>query len=225
MLGLLLIALVLSFVFAPGLRRPALAAMAFVALIALAPAAFAQGAAVTSGSPETLFHIPPLMWQEINEIMVGIFLAIGTMLWKWIDSHSPLKQTQAEEISRQAFQQLLLTGAKFGVSQLQAQEKKVGDIDVGNAAVAAGANFVISHGPDLAKKLGFDISTPEGQAAIIRSITARVSDLMPSNVPGTVGVPGGPTSIPLPSNLQPVAAPAGLPEPPPAPTQQSPANN
>jgi hypothetical protein len=217
-----------------GLRRrldPFLDLMALVALVLIVSVAPAMAQAVASvpvANADTLFHIPPLVWTEINELLVGLFLAIGAGVWKWIDAHSPLKKTQAEEISRNAFQALLLTGAKFGLSQLKGQEEKVGDINVGNPAVAAAANFVIAHGPALAAKIGVDVSTADGQAAIIRSVTARLSMLLPGNV---VVQPGGavedvgavmpvesPTSIPLPAEVQPVSAPAGQPTQPPAPT-------
>jgi hypothetical protein len=177
-----------------GLRRrldPFLDLMALVALVLIVSVAPAMAQAVASvpvANADTLFHIPPLVWTEINELLVGLFLAIGAGVWKWIDAHSPLKKTQAEEISRNAFQALLLTGAKFGLSQLKGQEEKVGDINVGNPAVAAAANFVIAHGPALAAKIGVDVSTADGQAAIIRSVTARLSMLLPGNV---VVQPGG----------------------------------
>lgn len=200
----------------PPLFRSLMVVAGALVLSLVAPlAAFAQAVAVTTAQPDTLFHIPPLVWTEINELLIGLFLAVGAMVWKWIDAHSPLKKTQAEEVARTAFQNILLVGAKYGVSQLQAQEKKVGDIDVGNPAIAAGANFVISHAPDMAKKLGFDVTTPEGQAAIIRSVTARIADLLPA---GDALGATAPATITLPAELQPTTAPAGLPAAPPAPT-------
>jgi hypothetical protein len=138
--------------------------------------AFAAVAAATS--PTVLQNVPAAEIDALGQFAAAFILALGAALWKWLDNRSPLKNTQAEELARQAFSTLLDKGAQFGASQVDSGLTKVGNTDVHNAAVAAGANFVIAHGPDMAKALGFDIETPAGQAAIIRSVTLRVSQLL-----------------------------------------------
>lgn len=183
----------LAFVLAAFCVSPALAQIATTAQAEAAPA-------------NQLFHIPAAAWSEINTLLIGLVVALVSLAVKWLDNRSPLKGTQAEAVARDAFTALLTNGAKYGLTQLQAQEKRVGDIDVGNPAVAAGANFVIAQGPKLAAQMGFDVTTPEGRAAIIRSVTLRVGDLMtPAGSP--------PQSVPLPSSV----ALAGTPSSPDAP--------
>ena len=146
----------------------------------------------------TYFNIPQPLWDQINAVVVALILALASLVWKWLAEHSPLKKTQTEEIARTAFMQLATMAAKYGLTQAQSLERKVGDIDVGNAAVAAAANFLITQGPGIAAKVGFDVTTPEGRAAVVRSVTARVGDLM---------TPEGnaPTAITLPPQVSPAA--------------------
>lgn len=122
--------------------------------------------------------ISPVLIQDLNNLAIPIVLALGAAAWKWIDTHSPLKGTQAEAIARGAYMDLLDKGAEFGVTQMDSGLTKVGAIDIENPAIAAGANFVITHGADLAAKMGFDIETDDGRAAIIRSVTARIGTIL-----------------------------------------------
>lgn len=131
---------------------------------------------------------------ELNALIIGTIVAVLTLLFKWVMSHVKLQNAQAQQLATDAFQNLLDKGAKFGATQLQAAEKNVGTIDVGNAGVAAGANFVIAHGPDLAKKVGVDVTTDDGRAAIVRSVTLRLGQVMAN---------GAPPSIPLPASVTP----------------------
>ncbi len=212
MLALALVAMAAAYLYiilSPALlvraigRQPRAFALGVLAMFAIDSPAWAQAATVLTTIPptsQTLLHIPQPMWDEINQLLIGLVLALLLMGWKWIDSHSPLKGTQAEAIARDAFTSLLCNGAKFGLTQLNSTEKKVGDIDVGNAAVAAAANYVIAQGPGMAAKLGYDVTTQDGRAAIIRMVTSRVGDLM---------TPEGaaPASLPLPAAVQPPSTP------------------
>jgi hypothetical protein len=183
-------AVLVLFIFLDGLfRRRAvltISAAATVLLLFLAPPA----------SADTFLHIPASAWDEINQLLVALILGAGALLWKWIDARSPLKNTQAEQIARDAFSALLDKGARFGLTQAQGLEKKVGNIDVGNPAVAAGANFIIAHAPDMAKTLGIDITTEDGRAQIVRSIAMRIGVMQGA----TVGR-GAPVPIPLPPEI------------------------
>lgn len=178
---------------------------AAVLLFILAAPAYAAAAAP---APDTLLNIPQATWTEINQLLVGIFLALGALAWKWLDAHSPLKNTQAEELARNAFSLLLDRGAQFGMTQINAAEQRVGTIDVGNAAVAAGANFVLAQGPKLAKSLGFDVTTDDGRAAIVRSVTLRVGTMMAEGDKLGTAKPA-PASLPL----APAIVTAGSPTP------------
>lgn len=167
---------------------PTLLSIIVLLLILVAPAI----AQVAAAAPrDTFLHIPQAAWDEINALIVGLFIAIATLAWKWIDAHSPLKKTQSQQIARDAYTSLLTTAAKYGLTQLQSAEKKIGEIDIGNAAVAAAANMVIAQGPILAKQVGVDVTTPEGRAAIIRSVTARIGDMQtaPASPPASVPLP------------------------------------
>lgn len=167
----------------------------------------------------TLLNIPQALWDEINTLLIGLFVAMATLLWKWIDTHSPLKNTQAEQIARDAFKDLLDKGAAYGMTQLKGAESKVGDVDVGHPAIAAAANFVIAQGPGLAKKLGVDVTTEEGRAAIIRSVTLRVGQLSGTDAGNLIRQQGDSTlTIPqkaeatiiaLPASVSLVGAPSG----------------
>lgn len=188
----------------------ALAALAFFALmfsarlrLALA-ICFAVLLAISPAYAGTTLQIDPGTINALSQLGAGIIVALGLMLWKWIDAHSPLKNSQVEQVARGAYMDLLDKAAQFGATQLDSGLTKVGTLDVGNAAVAAAANFAIAHGPDLAKALGVDITTPEGQAAIVRSVTARVGTLL-----GTAAANSAPIyRIALPAAVVPRTAPA-----------------
>lgn len=175
--------------FAPFRRSAALAA---ASVILFCSPALAAGAMV---------NIPQPFLDELNTLIIGIFIALATLIYKWLDNRNPLKNSQADELARDAFTALLNNAARYGLTQLQSGESNVGTVDVGNAAVAAGANFVIAHGPELAAKMGFDINTPEGRAAVIRSVTLRVADMMTPageqpralELPAAVALAGTPT--------------------------------
>lgn len=167
--------------------------------------------------PTTLLHIPQALWDEINALLIGLIIALVTLVWKWIDAHSPLKNTQAQQIARDAFKDLLDKGALYGLTQLRGAEQKVGSIDVGNVAVAAAANFVIQQGPGIAKKLGVDVTSDEGRASVIRSVTLRVGQLTGTEAgnvvhqsnDATLTVPkkAMPATIPLPASVSLVGSP------------------
>jgi hypothetical protein len=185
-------------------RLSTLGTMAFIVLVAIvagiAPV-LAQAdtpAAPTAYSPNTLFHIPQAAWDQINAMVVALLLAFVTLAFRWLIDHSPLKNTQAEAITREAFETLLRNGAKYGLTQLESAETRVSHVDVGDSRVAAAANYIIAQGPKLAAKLGFDVQTPEGRAAIIRMATVRLADLMtPPDAP--------PAPVLLPPIVQPPA--------------------
>lgn len=171
-------------------------AIAIVVILAVAPeSAFASSA--------TLLNIPQSAWDEVNQLGAAIVLALGAVAWKWISAHSPLQSAQAQQVQHDLFDAILNRATQFGLSQATAAEKNVGSIDVGNAAVAAGANFIIAHAPDMAKRFGFDVTTDAGRAAIARMIAARLVDhgtdpttlLMPAAT-RLAGVPGGPHTDP-----------------------------
>lgn len=215
--GAILSLVILVALFAPP-RRALVAlmlALVIIPVLMIAPA-LAQQAADTPGaptaySPNTLFHIPQAAWDQINAMVIGLLLALGGILWKWISERSPLKNTQAEAIAREAFTALLCNGAKYGLTQLKSAETRVSHVDVGHPAVAAAANYIIAQGPGLAAKLGFDVTTPEGRAAIIRMATIRVADLMtPPHAP--------PAEIPLPASVQPTSNSPVTVQPPPQPS-------
>lgn len=165
----------------------------------------AAAQAVAGAPTPTAIRIDPTLISDLGTFTAALIVGLGMIIWKWIDTHSPLKGSQTEEIARGAFMDLLDKGAQFGATQEDGLLTRVGDVDVGNAAVAAGANFVMAHGPDLAKSLGFDIETAEGQAAIVRSITARLGTLL-----GSAGAPGAAPiyRIALPPAVLPPVAPA-----------------
>lgn len=158
-------------------------------------------------------HLDPATINDLAQLAVPLVLAIGGVLWKLLDNHSPLKNSQADDIARQAFMDLLDKGAQFGASQVASKLTMVGNIDVGHPAIAAGANFVLAHGPELAARMGFDISTDAGRAAIIRSVTARLgpyphmqelesdapneTDIHDLTLPPRVALAGSPTAVPL----------------------------
>lgn len=159
----------------------------FLATPALASAAAAAG---------TFLSVPPAFWDEVNALIIGTIVAVLGLLVKWLLAHIKLKSAQAQQIATDLFQNLLDKGAQYGATQLAAAEQNVGAINVGNAGVAAAANFVIAHGPDLAKKVGVDVTTEDGRAAVIRSVTLRI---------GQVLADGPPPPMPLPASVTPPA--------------------
>lgn len=192
---------------APATPRPVpsplAVALCILSFLLFADPAFAQTVAAASSS----IHLDPAIQSEIANLVGAIIVAIGLAVWKWLDAHSPLKNAQAEDLARSAFMGLLDKGAQFGVTQTQALETKVGDVDVGNPTIAAAANFAISHGPALAKAMGVDVTTAAGQAAIVRSVTARIGGLADKaggdasargllTLPAAVAAPAAPTAAP-----------------------------
>lgn len=179
------------------------AAFAFLT-IGMVPAWAAAAAA------STLLNIPQPLWDEINAVIIGIVLGLLGLAFKWLNDHSPVKNAQVQQMARDAFTTFANNAAKYGLSQLQSSETRVGEIDVGNAAVAATANFIIAQGPKIAADVGFDVTTPDGRAAIIRSATLRVADLA-----SPVGAAPKPITLPD-SVAAPVAPATGATVPPPS---------
>jgi hypothetical protein len=67
------------------------------------------------------------------------------------------------------------TGADDGVNKLT--------IPVSDPKVAAAANYAILQSPDLLKQGGIDVSTTEGQQALVRRVTAASAPPLPSAPP------------------------------------------
>lgn len=158
---------------------------------------------VISPASATPLNLPQSTIDQLSQLGAALIVALGMMLWKWFETHSPLAKSQAGEVARQAAMLLLDKSGQFGATQIKSGLTKVGNVDVGNAAIAAGANFALAHGSDLLKAVGFDTQTDAGRDAIIRMVTLRLGTILdpsagpvptPLALPAGVALSGSPTS-------------------------------
>lgn len=207
--GLLFTILISALIVAmTGLVRLVLGVNALVCRIVLVSLVIATPATAATVA------LDPVLINQLGQLAAGVILALGAVAWKWFETHNPIKNAQANELMRTAASALLDKAAEFGASQAESELKMVGTVEVGNAGIAAGANFALAHGLDMLKKLGFDGTTFEGQAAIIRMVTARMTQYAHPDDTGYIPL----ASFTLPASVALAGTPTPAPKGPPLPT-------
>ena len=97
----------------------------------------------------------------------------------WLRNHGIAVSQAAQSLLVERANAVIANGQKYattsaddGVSQLK--------VAAPNATVAKAANYAIVQAPDLLKKLGYDVTTEEGQQAIVRMVIARSVPAIPA---------------------------------------------
>jgi hypothetical protein len=129
----------------------------------------------------------------INGLIVAIAsvltAATPVLVWYlvvWLRNHGIAVSQKAQGLLVERANVVIANGQKYattaaddGVSKLKVQAP--------NAEIAKAANYAIVQAPDLLKKLGYDVTTEEGQQAIVRMVTARSVPAIPTP-PATLDV-------------------------------------
>lgn len=123
--------------------------------------------------PTTTINLGPL-WDGLVPYVIAAVGAVISVLSTWaVWRFQQLTGMKLDENARNSLQTAGTTAANLIINQLGAEAHKV-DIDVGNANIATGINYVEKSAPDAIKRLG---ATPEVLANIVRAkLTEKISD-------------------------------------------------
>lgn len=108
----------------------------------------------------------------IASILTASTPVIAFYIVKFFRNHGIMLAEGAQKIISDRIGATIQNGLKFATSGADAGINKL-NITVENPTVAAAANYAILQSPDLLKKAGIDVTTTQGQAALVRRVTAE----------------------------------------------------
>lgn len=167
----------------------ALILLVLLALAFLFSPAFAQGAVIACvpHNPYGLDFCPLI--PVINGMIVtvaGILTAASPIMAyyivTWLRNHGIAVTQAGQKLISDRIGATIQNGLKFAEAGADAGVSKL-SIEVKDPKVATAANYVIAQSPDLLKKAGIDITTDEGQATVVRRITAEMQPALPGTPP------------------------------------------
>jgi hypothetical protein len=97
----------------------------------------------------------------------------------WLRNHGIAASQAAMSVIVDRVNATIVNGQKYATTAADDGINKL-TINVSDPTVAKAANYAIMQSPDLFKKLGFDVTTEEGQQAVVRMVTARSVSALPS---------------------------------------------
>lgn len=147
------------------------------AVLALAAAAQQVAQPMLDLSP--LIPALNLMLVALATVATAAVPVLTTYAVQWLRQHRISVSVEAQmklgeladKVIQKGFDYAAVTGDNY-ITALQ--------VPTGNPTVAKAANYVITQIPDAMKSLGFDPSTPAGQEAIVRMVTARLIPAPPA---------------------------------------------
>lgn len=104
----------------------------------------------------------------------------------WLRNHGIAAGQAAQKALSDRINTTIQNGLKYATTQADDGVKGL-NVQVDNPVVAAAANYAILQSPDLLKKAGIDVTTTQGQQALVRRVTAAAAPALPS-APGTIDV-------------------------------------
>jgi hypothetical protein len=100
----------------------------------------------------------------------------------WLRNHSLAAKQAAMQIVSNRISTTVQNGLKYSSTGADDGVNKL-TIPVADPKVAAAANYAILQSPDLLKQGGMDVTTTEGQQALVRRVTAASAPPIPSATP------------------------------------------
>lgn len=109
-----------------------------------------------------------------------------TYLGIWLRNHGIVANQAAQKLISDRINTTIQNGLRYATTAADDGVNKL-NVQVSSPAIAAAANYAIMQSPDLLKKAGIDVTTTEGQQALVRRVTAASVPSLPSP-PGTIDV-------------------------------------
>lgn len=126
------------------------------------------------------------MIQAIAGVLALATPVLITYLGIWLRNHGIAAGQSAQKAISDRINATIQNGLKYATTEADDGVKGL-NVQVDNKVVAAAANYAILQSPDLLKKAGIDVTTTEGQQALVRRVTAATVSALPSP-PGTIDV-------------------------------------
>lgn len=126
-------------------------------------------------------------------VVNGLIVAIAGMLTLatpvlvaylgiWLRNHGIAAGQAAQQIVVDRVNETIKNGLKYATTAADDGITKL-KVSTDNQTIAKAANYAINQSPDLLKKLGYDVTTEEGQQALVRMVTARSVPAPPAQTP------------------------------------------
>lgn len=96
---------------------------------------------------------------------------IATYLVIWLRNHGIAASQAAQQAISARTTTLIQNGLRYATTAADDGVRKL-NVTVSDPTIAAAANYAILQSPDLLKKAGMDVTTTEGQQALVRRVTA-----------------------------------------------------
>lgn len=126
------------------------------------------------------------MIQAVAGVLALATPVLVTYLGIWLRNHGIAAGQAAQKAISDRINATIQNGLKYATTAADDGVKGL-SVQVDNKVVAAAANYAILQSPDLLKKAGIDVTTTEGQQALVRRVTAATVPALPS-APGTIDV-------------------------------------
>lgn len=150
-------------------------------------AALALAVALTNTSAQSIDFSPlvPAVNGLIATLATVLIAATPFFAWyivQWLRGHGVKVSAEAQQKLGDILEKAAVKGFDYArVKSTIAVDAELNTlkIPVGNELVATAANYTLAQIPDTLKKLGIDPATPEGQAQLVRFLTARLIPTAP----------------------------------------------
>lgn len=111
--------------------------------------------------------------------MVPVLIAY---LGIWLRNHGIAAKQAALQIVSNRVTATIQNGLQYATTAADDGVRKL-NVQVDNPLVAKAANYAILQSPELLKKAGIDVTTEEGQQALVRRVTAASVPPVPTETP------------------------------------------
>lgn len=142
----------------------------------------------------TTIDFAPLANDMIGIASGVLSAAAPVIVWfvvTWLHNKKLLVTAQQEQIVAARVDDLLQKAIGYGQSTLEnANAAHLTKVSITDPTLAKAASFAIAQAPALLAKAGYDVSTTEGQHAVVRMVTARMGIPVP-DVTSEVTLKGG----------------------------------
>lgn len=124
--------------------------------------------------------------QAIAGVLALAVPVLVAYLGIWLRNHGIAAGQDAQKAISDRINTTIQNGLKYAATEADDGVMKL-NVSAGNPLIAAAANYAILQSPDLLKKAGIDVTTQEGQMALVRRVTAATIPALPSAA-GTIDV-------------------------------------
>lgn len=98
----------------------------------------------------------------------------------WLRKHGIAADQQTQAILVSRINATIDNGLRYATVKVDDNLNRL-DVQVSDPKIATAVNYVIAQSPDMLKKVGIDPATPEGQATLVRLVTAKsIPPVMPT---------------------------------------------